>query len=151
MRNSTWLVGSVGLAILAGGLISRAHAAGGPEDPVIAAEQQWLKAEQTNNIQLMKPLLAEKIILTTEDGRVLKGKDAVLADAKATTWSAADYADLNVTVFERTAIATGTFTGKGKDESGKTFETRVRFTDTWLKMSDGTWMCVAGHDSPTKS
>jgi len=27
---------------------------------------------------------------------------------------------------------------------------RVRFTDTWPKMADGRWQCIASHDSPIK-
>ena len=41
-------------------------------------------------------------------------------DAKSDTWSSAQYADLKVTVFGgHTAIATGTFVGKGTDAAGK--------------------------------
>jgi ketosteroid isomerase-like protein len=65
------------------------------------------------------------------------------------TWSSVDYTDLKVTVFGHTAIATGTFTGKGKDATGKPLDERVRFTDTWLKI-DGKWLCIATQDSPLK-
>ena len=49
-----------------------------------------------------------------------------------------------------TAIATGGFKGKGTDESGKPFETNERWTDTWVKMPDGKWQCVASHGSDIK-
>lgn len=149
MGNTREFVSAIGLAMIA--MVARPLlAAESGEKAVIDAERQWLKAEQTNSMNLLTPLLASKVVLTTEDGRVLVGRDAVLADAKATTWSAAENRDLNVTLFGQTAIATGTFIGKGADASGKVFETRVRFTDTWVKMPDGAWLCVAGHDSPTK-
>lgn len=143
-------VGGLGSVTLAS-VTTPLFAAEATENAVLAAEHQWLKAEQTNNVSLLKPLLANRVVLTTEDGRVLAGKDAVLADAKVTTWSAAEYEDLSVTVFGQTAIATGTFIGNGTDATGKVFETRVRFTDTWVKMRDGAWLCVAGHDSPITS
>jgi ketosteroid isomerase-like protein len=128
---------------------ARAAPAGADEQVVTAAEQQWLKAQQTNNTELLAPLLADKVVETSADGKVFAGKDAVLADAKSDTWSSVDYTDLKVTVFGHTAIATGTFVGKGKDATGKALDERVRFTDTWVKM-DGKWLCVATQISPLK-
>ena len=126
---------------------AQAFGAGAPEDAVAAAEHQWLHAEQTNNADLIAPLLSDKVVVTTEEGKVLAGKVAVLTDARATTWTTAKYEDLNVSVFDRTAIATGTFIGKGADSGGKTFNVKLRFTDTWVRKPNGGWLCVAGHDS----
>jgi uncharacterized protein (TIGR02246 family) len=128
---------------------AQAAPAGADEQAVTAAEQQWLKSQQANNAELLAPLLADKVVETSTDGKVFAGKDAVLADAKSDTWSSVDYTDLKVTVFGHTAIATGTFVGKGKDATGKTLDERVRFTDTWVKM-DGKWLCVATQDTPLK-
>lgn len=146
-RNLIW--GSLALVMMLGGAAAQAATAGADEQAVTAAEQQWLKSQQTNNTELLAPLLADKVVETSANGKVFVGKDAVLADAKTDTWSSVDYADLKVTVFGHTAIATGTFTGKGKDAAGKPLDERVRFTDTWLKM-DGKWLCIATHDSPLK-
>jgi uncharacterized protein (TIGR02246 family) len=137
------------LVMMLGGAAAQAGPAGADEQAVTAAEQQWLKSQQTNNVELLAPLLADKVVETTGFGKVHDGKQAVLADAKSDTWSSADYTDLKVTVFGQTAIATGTFTGKGKSASGKALDERVRFTDTWVKM-DGKWLCVASHDSSIK-
>ncbi len=145
-----WQLCSIGLVVLTSLASVPARAADVPEDAVIAAEHQWLKAEQTNNVDLIAPLLSDEVVLTSEEGNVLSGKNAVLADAKATTWSSASYEDLKVTVFDHTAIAIGTFIGQGADASGKTFSARLRFTDTWVKMANGGWLCVAGHDAPIK-
>ena len=139
------------LALGALGYLAHAWAApaGTAEQAVTAAEHQWAKGQRTNNIDLIAPLLADKVVVTTEDGTVLDGKTAVLGDAKATTWSSAEEKDLKVTVFDRTAIATGTFVGEGRDGTGKPVHAHVRFTDTWVN-TGGAWLCVAGHDSPTK-
>jgi ketosteroid isomerase-like protein len=118
------------------------------EQAVTAAENQWLKSQQSNNVDLLAPLLADKVVETTEEGKVYAGKVAVLAAAKLDTWSSAAYTDIKVTVFGSTAIATGTFTGKGTN-SGKPVDAQVRFTDTWV-MTNGKWLCVATHDSPLK-
>jgi ketosteroid isomerase-like protein len=120
------------------------------ETAVTAAEQTWLKSQQTNDVAMLAPLLADKVVETTEEGKPLRGKDAVLADAKSYTWSSAAYPELAVTVFDHTAIATGVFVGKGKDAAGKPVDARVRFTDTWVKMAGGKWLCVATQESPVK-
>ena len=146
-RKLIW--GSLAVAMMLTGVAAQAAPASADEQAVTAAEQQWLKSQQTNNAELLAPLLADKVVETSTDGKVFAGKDAVLADAKSDTWSSVDYTDLKVTVFGHTAIATGTFTGKGKDASGKALDERVRFTDTWVKM-DGKWLCVATQDSPLK-
>ena len=148
MDSTKQFVRTVGLAVIACLATAQGLAEVTIEDTVATAENQWLKAEQTNNADLIAPLLADKIVVTTEQGNVLAGKSAVLANAKATTWAAAKYEDLKVTVFDRTAIATVTFIGKGADASGKTFNVKLRFTDTWVRMANGQWLCVAGHDSP---
>src|ERR1039458_7982383 len=68
------------------------------EKAVAAQEQQWLRAQKTNNPDLLAPLLAEKFINTSSDGKVT-GKSETLADAKKTKWDSAEYDDLKVTVF----------------------------------------------------
>ena len=147
-RNVVW--GSLAMVIMMGAVNAQTAAAGADEQAVAAAENQWLKSQQTNNTELLAPLLADKVVETSETGKVFTGKEAVLADAKSDNWSSAEYTDLKVTVFGRTAIATGAFIGKGKDAAGKPVDAHVRFTDTWVKMADGKWLCVASQDSPVK-
>jgi len=146
-RSLVW--GSLVLVLMVSGAAAPAATGGTAEQAVTAAEHQWLKSQQTNNVELLAPLLADKVVETTDEGKVRAGKDAVLAAAKANKWSSAEYTDLKVTVFGDTAIATGTFTGKGTDGAGKPIDARVRFTDTWV-MANGKWLCVATQDSPLK-
>jgi len=40
--------------------------------------------------------------------------------------------------------------GKGTDPSGKPMDVQERFTDTWVKMQNGQWQCVASHVSTLK-
>jgi ketosteroid isomerase-like protein len=148
MNKRSLICGSVALAMVVSGTVARAAAADSAEEAVTAAEHQWLKSQQTNNIDLLAPLLADKVVETTDEGKVRTGKEAVLAAAKSGTWSSVEYTDLKVTVFGHTAIATGTFTGKGTN-AGKPVDVRQRFTDTWV-MTNGKWLCVATQDSPLK-
>jgi ketosteroid isomerase-like protein len=151
MKKRNLICGALALVVMASGARAPAATTGGDEQAVTAAENQWLKSQQTNNVDLLAPLLADKVVETTEEGKVHAGKEALLAAAKSDTWSSVDYTDLKVTVFGgHTAIATGTFTGKGKDATGKPLDVRVRFTDTWAKMANGKWLCVATQDSMLK-
>jgi ketosteroid isomerase-like protein len=50
-----------------------------------------------------------------------------------------------------TAIVTGVFRTKGKDEKGVAYDRKIRFTDTWIKR-DGRWQAwaTAGSIIPTQ-
>ena len=122
---------------------------GGTEKAVAALEQTWLKSQQTNNPDLIVPLLADKFIETGADGKLMD-KTAAIAMSKAMKYSSAEYEDLKVTVFGNTAIATGGFKGKGTDASGQSFDDNERWTDTWVKMPGGKWQCVASQATPVK-
>lgn len=123
---------------------------GDTEKAVAALEQQWLQSEKTNNPDLIAPLLADKFVNTDDDGKV-SGKAATLAEAKATKFESVSYGDVKVTAYNfNTAIATGDFTAKGIDPSGKPMDVHERFTDTWVRMPNGKWQCVASHQSLIK-
>ena len=148
IRNlSLCLLGSL---LLASAVWAQTSKAGGTEQVIVALEQKWLQSQQTNNTDLLAPLLADNVVETDSHGKVYAGKAAVLADAKSTKWSTVDYIDLKVTVFGDTAIATGGFKGKGTDAAGKPLDENDRFTDTWVKMPSGQWLCVATQASPVK-
>jgi ketosteroid isomerase-like protein len=119
------------------------------EKTVAELEQQWLQSQKANNPDLVAPLLADKFMMTGADGKVTD-KTESLAMAKATKYDSVDYSDMKVTVFGNTAISMGVFTAKGTDPSGKTFDTHERWTDTWVKMPNGKWQCVASQGTPVK-
>jgi ketosteroid isomerase-like protein len=119
------------------------------EKTVAGLEQQWLKSQRTNNVDLVEPLLAEGFTNTSSDGKVSNRAESI-AQAKATKYTSVDYIDLKVMVFGDTAIAIGGFQGKGTDPDGKPLDANERFTDTWVKMPNGKWQCVASHQSPVK-
>ena len=122
---------------------------GGTEKAVAAFEQQWLQSQKTNNPDLVAPLLADQFVSTGNDGKVL-GKAETLARDKGVKYDSIDYEDVNVTVFGDTAIATGGSKATGTDEKGKPLDEHTRWTDTWVKMPNGKWQCVASHGSPIK-
>ena len=145
----TWILFLVGLLSLGIATRSQAQTTGGTEKAVAALEQQWLQSQKTNNPDLVAPLLADKFVNTGSDGKVQSRAES-LATAKATKYDSAAYEDVKVTVFGDSAIATGVFTAKGTDPSGKPLDVNERWTDTWVKMPNGKWQCVASHDSQIK-
>ena len=137
------------LFLLVSAAWSQAQTTGGTEKAVAALEEKWLQAMKTNNPDLLAPLLADKFVTTSEVGKVT-GKAETLADVKSTKWNSAENIDVKVTVFGDTAIATGGLKGKGTDASGKPIDLDIRWTDTWVKMPNGQWQCVASHGSTVK-
>jgi ketosteroid isomerase-like protein len=144
-----WILCAFGLLCMGSAAWSQTAAAGGTEKAVAALENQWLQSQKTNNPDLVAPLLADKFVNTSIDGKVTN-KTETLATAKATKYASAEYEDVKVTVFGDVAIATGGFKAKGTDASGKPFDTHERWTDTWVKMPSGQWQCVATHGSSVK-
>ena len=145
MRNLLLLLSGVALVTAA---VSQAQQPGGATEKAIATlEHQWLHSQQTNNPDLLAPMLADKFVETGADGKV-SNKPAMLAEVKATHYASAEYLDETVTVFGDTAIARGEFKGKGIDPSGKPVDAHVRYTDVWVKMPNGKWQCVSSQDSP---
>lgn len=145
----TMLWGLVGLILSTSAAWSQAKKSDDTAQAVAALEQKWLESQKTNNPDLVAPLLADNIVSTSGEGKVT-GKAQMVAEAKATHWSSAEYDDVKVNVFGNTAIATGGFKGKGTDPSGKPLDVHERWTDTWIKMPNGQWQCVATQGTPVK-
>ena len=137
------------LSLFSAASVQAQQATGGTEKAIMSLEDQWLKSQKTNNPDLAGPLLADKFVSTGSDGKVTN-KAQSLSDAKASKFVSADNENVQVTVFGDSAIATGLWVGNGTDEKGKPFDVRVRWTDTWIKMSDGKWQCVATQNTQVK-
>lgn len=144
-----WIVALVLLSVTIPAWPQNQGTTGESEQAVAALEQQWLRAQQTSNPDLLAPLLADGFIETSSSGKLM-GKAEALAGTKASKYQSAEYTDVKVSVFGNTAIATGEFMGKGTDETGKAIESPERWTDTWVKMPNGKWQCVASHASLVK-
>ena len=137
------------LVLLVSVAASQAQKTGDTEKAVAELEQQWLQAQKTSNPDLLAPLLADNLVSTSTEGKVT-GKAETLAEIKSEKWTSAEYTDLKVRVYGNTAIAYGGFKGKGTDESGKSLDGAFRWTDTWVKMPNGKWQCVASQATPVR-
>jgi ketosteroid isomerase-like protein len=142
-----WLWCLLALLSLGSASLSQAQqASGATEKAILALEDQWDQSEKTNNPDLVAPLLADKFVQTSRSGKV-HNKAEFLAAERATKYSSVEDLDRKVMVFGDTAIATGGLKLQGTDAGGKPFNIHIRFTDTWVKMPDGKWQCVANHTS----
>jgi uncharacterized protein (TIGR02246 family) len=142
----SWIWLSLGLVLLGSAAWSQA---GGTEQAVAALEEKWLQGQKTNNADVIAPLLADKFVETTSDGKVID-KTVAMAMAKAMKYTSIENEDVKVTVFGDAAVATGGSKAKGTDSSGKPFDSYERWTDTWVKMPNGRWQCVATQATTVK-
>jgi ketosteroid isomerase-like protein len=122
---------------------------GGTEQAVATLEQKWIDASKASNPDMLAPLLADKFVNTDSEGKV-SSKAEMLAMVKAAKWETNEISNVKVTVFGKTAIATGDWAGKGTDSKGKPVDGHERWTDTWIEMSGGKWQCVASQGSAIK-
>jgi ketosteroid isomerase-like protein len=128
---------------------SRAEGSSGDVVKAIAAlEDQWSKGEKENNVDLIAPLLADKFMITESDGQMMD-RAGFLAEEKSLKYSDSVVEDLKVMVYGDTAIANYALHQKFISK-GKAVDAHTRETDTWVKMPDGAWKCVASHGSKIK-
>ena len=150
MKNNAKQSLLVGLILLGALSMAQAQQTGATEKAIAALEEKWTLSQKSNNPDMTAPLLADKFIGVGTDGKV-SNRTQTLADAKATKYTSVDIEELHVTVFGDTAIANMLFKAKGTDEKGKPMDLKARWTDTWVKMPNGAWQCVASHGSEIKT
>ena len=112
-------------------------------------EQAWAYAQKAGDVASVSPLLADNFINTDVDGN-RSGKSELLSNLKGGKWEQNEISDVKVSVYGDTGIATGAWAGKGVDGDGTKVDRRERWTDTWVKMKDGKWQCVASQQTPVK-
>jgi len=113
-------------------------------------EHVWADAQKAGDAAKIAPLLAETFVNTDVDG-AKSGRAELLAGLKGGKWEVNDISDVKVIAYGDTAIATGSWAGKGTDGDGTKVDRHERWTDTWVKMKDGKWQCVASQQTGTKN
>jgi ketosteroid isomerase-like protein len=122
---------------------------GGVEKAIAGLEQQWTAAGKMSNPDGVAPLLADNFISLEADG-TMHNKAESLARTKASKWQINEISDVKVTTFGNTAVATGAWQGKGTGADGKPVDAHERWVDTWMKMPNGKWQCIASASAPAK-
>jgi ketosteroid isomerase-like protein len=128
---------------------SGAKASGPVVQTVLDMENQWAQASKASNGDALAPMLAEDFVSLDSDG-TLYAKADVVSRTKKAKWTTNEIADTKATVHGDTVIVTGTWTGKGTDGAGKAVDTKERWADTWVKMPNGKWQCVASASATMK-
>ena len=126
-----------------------AFAQGSVDKALMDLERQWVKAALAGNGEALAPLLATDFVSVPSDG-TMESKSQYVAKTTKGKWQVSEVSDMKVQAHGDSAVVTGVWTGKGTDGTGKAFDGKERFADTWVKMPDGKWQCVASASAPIK-
>ncbi len=110
-------------------------------------EDVWAAAIPKKDGAAIGRLLSQQFLSMSDDGRVMD-RDALIQEANADTetYVSASNSGYKVQVFGDTAIIVGTFTATVKTAAG-TETRRWAWTDTWMKQTNGQWLCVASQSA----
>ncbi len=110
---------------------------------VLALDNSWNRALETNDTKAMDMLLADTFVSIDIDGS-METKREFLASLKAPGYQAPAQAvseQTKVDIYGGSAVVTGIYKSQSK-EKGRSVTRRERFLDTWVNLN-GTWKCVA--------
>ena len=118
------------------------------EAKIKEASKLWADAVTKKDPTVLDPVVADDFVGTSSKGKEHTKKEMSAAmKADTDTYSSAQDDNVKVHVFtDKVAIATGTTTEKGKDEDGKEFNRKYKWTDTWLER-DGKWQIIASQSA----
>jgi len=123
--------------------------AGGVAKSITDMEQQWASASKMSNPDSVAPLLADNFVNMDSDG-TMSTKMQTLDRMKSAKWQTNEISDVKVTVHGNTAIASGSWMGKGTAANGTPVDAHEHWVDTWMKMPGGKWQCIASASAPSK-
>jgi len=112
-------------------------------------ERKWAELGKADNPEALAPMLSDNFVNLDSDGTV-HTKPETLERMRKAKWEVNEVVNMKVTENGSTAIVTGTWRGKGVDGTGKDVDTSERFVDTWTRMSDGKWRCLASASATIK-
>lgn len=103
-------------------------------------EQDWNDAGVTRNKDWFEKNYASDFTsISSRTGKLMnRAEDIADTVNDKGTPELNETTDMNIRVDGNSAIVTGIFRSKGKDDKGVAYDRRVRFTDTWIKR-DGRW------------
>ena len=119
------------------------------EKAVSDLEYKWAEAQKLGHADVVAPLLADTFINTDADAATY-GKSQLLSNLKGGKWEIIGISDVKIKVYGNAAVATGSWKGKGIDGDGTPIDRSERWTDTWVKSSNGNWQCVASQQTTSK-
>ncbi len=106
-------------------------------------ESAWNDAIKSHDATWLERNLADDATDISRTG-ALQNKAAAIASMKSdkTTMESMELSEMSTRVAGNTAIVTGVYRERGREEQGRPFDRRIRFTDTWTRR-DGRWQVWA--------
>jgi len=104
-------------------------------------EDDWQKATRTKDTTALKRIIAEDWIATNEMGKILNREEYLSQTAaNPDVIQSNENTDMQVRVFDNTAVVTGGLTERGT-RSGTAYTDTYRWTDVFVKRG-GRWQAV---------
>lgn len=103
-------------------------------------EQDWNNAFWKKDGDWFKKNFASDFSNISASDGALGGKTDEIASivGDTATYDLVETTNMNINIEGKTARVTGIFHLKGKDDKGKAFDNKIRYTDVWVKR-DGQW------------
>jgi|SRR3974390_137657 len=123
-------------------LVPQASAQSDEGAHVLALDNSWNRALETNDTKALNLLLADSFVSIDIDGSI-QTKREFLASLKTPGYQAPSQAvteQSKVDVYGNSAVVVGVFRTQSA-QKGKSVLRRERFVDTWANIN-GTWKCV---------
>jgi uncharacterized protein (TIGR02246 family) len=121
----------------------------GVEQALLDLERRWVAASLKNDVAALGEILADSWSSVSVEGKVMT-RAQTLADAKMNKFTRSEVSDMKVRILSAdSAVATGVWTGLGADAKGQKVDTSERWTDVFVRQ-DGTWKCIASHNTTIK-
>jgi ketosteroid isomerase-like protein len=107
-------------------------------------EQDWNDAAPKRDAAWFEKNWAPEFVSVSSANGKLTNKREELADmiGDKGTLELTETTDMNVTIAGDTAVITGIYRMKGKNEKGEAYDRKIRYIDTWIKR-DGRWLAIA--------
>lgn len=104
-------------------------------------EQDWNNAFWKKNGEWFKKNFAPDFNSISSETGAMMGKTDEIAGMMndKSTYDLVETTDMDISIEGNTARITGIFHLKGKDDKGKALDTKIRYTDIWVKR-DGNWV-----------
>jgi ketosteroid isomerase-like protein len=114
-------------------------------------EQDWNDANKARDTGWFEKNFApDYVSVSSSSGEIFnKAEDIASVKNDKSTIDLTETTGVNVRIDRNTAVVTGTYRWKGKDEKGVAFDNKIRYIDTWVKRG-GRWMVLATIGTPIK-
>ena len=120
-------------------------------DVIWYLEQDWNDAIKNKDKDWFEKNFAADFTNIGTSGELTDRKANIAAGTvnNKSTYDSAETSQVDIRIDGHTAVVTGVFRIKGKDEKGEAFDKRERYTDVWIKR-DGRWQAWSSQGTAMK-